>query len=258
MLLGGALVAPPGGAQSAPASVVIPALHGEALAFDAGRGTLVLFAGSARLPGTWAWDGRRWERVADSAASPPPRVGHAMAYDPVAERVVLYGGISYAPRRPRCDTWAFDGARWSALSAAACVTDRGAGASLVFDAGARRMLLVEGPAIGGDTLRPLRLWGWERDRWVPVDSSGPRRLGFSAAAYDERRSVLVVPVLFGGPDAGVWEWDGRGWTRRVAAGPSPRQTYALTYDPVRASVVLAGGQGSARGPERTGSRSDSF
>ena len=52
---------------------------------------------------------------------------------------------------------------------------------------------------------------------------------------------LVYPV-FEGPDAGVWEWDGRVWKRVSAEGPSPRHVHALQYDPRRRQVVLVGGQ----------------
>jgi hypothetical protein len=110
------------------------------------------------------------------------------------------------------------------------------------------MLLAEGPAVADDTARRLRLWEWKNDAWVLTDSMGPRRVGFSAAAFDDARGVLVVPVLFGGPDAGVWEWDGRDWTHARAAGPSTRQTYGLAYDSERRRVVLVGGQGGRAGP----------
>ena len=227
----------------------VSALHGEALAADAARGRLVLFGGRTShgwLSGTWEWDGRKWQRTVDSAASPPPRGGHALAYDGAGKRVVLFGGTA-GPMR-HCDTWTYDGARWTRLGANGCFTDRTRNASLVFDARRRRMLLAEGPAVADDTARRLRLWEWQNDAWVLADSMGPRRIGFSAVAFDDARGVLVVPVLFGGPDAGVWEWDGGDWTHARAAGPSTRQTYGLAYDSERRRVVLVGGQGGRAGP----------
>jgi hypothetical protein len=62
-----------------------------------------------------------------------------------------------------------------------------------------------------------------------------------AAAWDEARSVIVVPVL-GGPDGGVWEWDGARWRHvRVEAAPPPRRNYAIAYDSRRRRVALIGG-----------------
>ena len=228
----------------------LPALHGEALTADAARGRIVLFGGRtsrAWLSGTWEWDGRQWQRTVDSAASPPPRGGHALAYDGASRRVFLFGGMA-GPSAVYCDTWTYDGARWSRADTRPCVTDRTRNASLVFDSRGRRMLLAEGPAVADETARPLRLWEWKSDAWTLLDSVGPRRIGFSAAAFDEARGMLVVPVLFGGPDAGVWEWNGRKWSHVRVQGPSTRQTYGLAYDARRRRVVLVGGQGGRAGP----------
>ena len=232
------------------APTALPALHGEALAADAARERIVLFGGRTPrgwLSGTWEWDGRAWRRAVDSAASPPPRGGHALAYDASRRRIVLFGGMG-GPSALYCDTWTYDGARWTPADASPCFTDRMRNASLAFDSRNRRMLLAEGPAVADEVPRPLRLWEWKSDTWVLVDSLGPRRTGFSAVAFDDARGVLVVPVLFGGPDAGVWEWKGRSWSHHRAAGPSTRQTYGLAYDARRRQVVLVGGQGGRAGP----------
>jgi hypothetical protein len=228
----------------------MPALHGEAIVADAARGRVVLFGGRTPrgwLSGTWEWDGREWRRTVDSAASPPPRGGHALGYDGAGRRVLLFGGMG-GPSALYCDTWTYDGARWTHADARPCFTDRARNASLVFDSRDRRMLLAEGPAVADEAARRLRLWAWKDDAWVLVDSVGPRRTGFSAAAFDDARGVLVVPVLFGGPDAGVWEWNGRDWSHVRAPGPSTRQTYGLAYDARRRRVVLVGGQGGRAGP----------
>jgi hypothetical protein len=230
--------------------LVMPELHLESVAFDADRGRLVLFGGSATLTGTWEWDGARWRLAADSASSPMPRVGAPMTYDPDRRRVVMFGGQS----RQRgvgwlCDTWAFDGRVWKQDNSGPCPTNRIISSSLVYDSRRRSVLLVEGTTVGNDTvMRPTRLWRWTRDAWVLVDSTGPRRRGFSQVAFDDSRGVLVVPVLFGGDDGGVWEWDGQQWRHVRATGPSTRQTYALAFDPGTRRVLLLGGQGSSRGP----------
>jgi len=63
------------------------------------------------------------------------------------------------------------------------------------------------------------------------------------AAFDDDRGVLVVfggfrPGL--GPVGETWEWNGA-WRRVAVSGPSPRNSPALAYDPVRRRVVLFGG-----------------
>ena len=229
---------------------VMPPLHGEAAAFDPARGRFTVVGGRTPadwLQGTWAWDGTAWRQTHAPDASPTPRGGHALGYDPERRALVLFGGTN-GPQRLLCDTWTMQGDVWRRTESSPCITDRVRNASLVHDTKARRMLLVDGPAIAGDEPRPLRIWRRDDDNWTLVDDRGPRRVGFSAAAYDAARGVLVVPVLFGGPDAGTWEWNGTSWTHLTAATPSHRQTYALAYDAVRRRVVLAGGQASTRGP----------
>src|SRR5436305_13867004 len=45
-----------------------------------------------RRSDTWDWDGTLWTQVADTG--PSARQGLAMAFDPTASRVVLFGGAS--------------------------------------------------------------------------------------------------------------------------------------------------------------------
>ena len=162
---------------------------------------------------------------------------------------MLFGGTTApSPGTRLCDTWSYDGAAWTTHDRASCPTDRVRSSSLVYDGRRGHLLLLDGPAIGDDELRPLRLWRWTGETWALVDDRGPRRAGFSQAAFDPRRGLLVVPVLYGGPDAGVWEWDGRAWIHHRAAGPLGRQTYALAWDSRRERLVLMGGQGGSRGP----------
>lgn len=155
------------------------------------------------------------------------------------------------PAADVCDNWILRGATWSKLTEGTCVTDRMIATNLVFDSRRKRMLLVDGPSLPFiPELRPLRLWEWRSNQWLLVDSTGPRRTGVGAVAFDERRGVLVVPVLYGGPDQGMWEWDGKSWRQLPPAFPSPtvRQTYGLTYDSRLGRVLMFGGQGSSRGP----------
>jgi hypothetical protein len=240
------------GAQAAPTTPVLPPLHGEALTVDAARGRVVLVGGRGTddwFRGTWEWDGTRWAETVPADRSPGPRGSHALGFDPSARRVMLFGGTTSPPPGSRlCDTWSYDGSAWTKHDRASCPTDRVRNSSLVYDSRRGHLLLLDGPAIADDELRPLRLWRWTDQTWTLVDERGPRRAGFSQAAFDPKRGVLVVPVLYGGPDAGVWEWDGRAWTHHRAAGPLSRQTYSLAWDSRRERLVLMGGQGGRHGP----------
>src|SRR6266496_2944326 len=45
-------------------------------------------------------------------APPPSRHGHAMVYDAVRQRVVLFGGLSSSGNSSN-DTWEYDGTTWT-------------------------------------------------------------------------------------------------------------------------------------------------
>jgi hypothetical protein len=169
-----------------------------------------------------------------------------MAYDAARQRTVLFGGAQGT--QLHCETWILERGSWTRTKDAGCITDRVRNAGLVSDTRESRMLLVEGPSIADEETRPARVWQWTGEAWALAAQGGPRRTGFSAVAYDAARGVLIVPVLFGGPDAGTWEWDGKSWHRSDAMPPSPRQTYGLTWDARRRQVILAGGQGGRQGP----------
>lgn len=231
---------------------IMPPLHGEAMTFDPVRGRIVAFGGVADqtwLEGTWEWNDPAWHRVDAGAPAPALRSGHAMLYHPDDGAVYVFGGMHAPPVEQRCDAWRYADRIWERIFDGPCMTERTVNASLVFDTRTHAMLLLEGPAVATQEAQPLRMWRWTGNDWSLVDASGPKRTGFSAAVYDERRQVLVVPVLFGGSDAGVWEWNGSTWRHNAApGGPATRQTYSLVYDTARGRIVLAGGQGSSRGP----------
>lgn len=85
------------------------------MAFDAQRGKTILFGGDHIQPfalgeenDTWEWDGKSWTRDW-TAAAPPVRAGHAMAYDSARGRLVVFGGWNPAtsPITIYGDTWEF-------------------------------------------------------------------------------------------------------------------------------------------------------
>src|SRR3954470_5796145 len=97
-----------------------------AMAYDSDRGVTVFFGGEigkspdeSYFNDTWEYDGVRWRKVFITGESPIPRSLHAMAYDPVSKRVVLYGGFG-GGEFGFDDSWAYsgDGTRgtWTHLS----------------------------------------------------------------------------------------------------------------------------------------------
>lgn len=92
-----------------------PARGGHAMAYDARAGEVVLFGGWTHqdhqvvyLGDTWLFANGVWRRGPDG---PPARVAHAMAYDRLMQRVVLFGGVDIDGGR-RTDTWEWTGEQW--------------------------------------------------------------------------------------------------------------------------------------------------
>ena len=229
------------GQQSAPSPT-----HLEAVAFDAARRRLVLFGGSrlgngtfTDLNETWEWDGARWHPILTPNREPGARRAHTLGYDPNDKRVWLAGGVRRNPGSSEDealdDSWAYDGKRWERGPDVPV----GSGHRLIYDSARRSMLLLAHP--GRETPRPQRLLIYRRspNGWTLVDSTGP--VGTTQAAFDVKRSAVVVPVLDDSASR-VWEWSGTTWRVISASGPSPRSRYALAYDHRSGTIVLVGGR----------------
>lgn len=225
-----------------------PARFGHAIAFDPIRQRVVLFGGaysrwSVRMGDTWEWNGTDWTAVRP-ATSPSERSGHAMAFDPVRQRIVLFGGSDEYGRFD--DTWTFDGLTWTAVQSPS--PGQRDGARLDYDSRRGELLLFGGlsnTAPNGGALWRLGAQGWELRTHVTAPGA---RVGHSMASDPHRGVVLLFggnSDRLGGVDFGdTWEWDGANWQgRSPAASPAARWQSALTYDPVRRRSVLFGGRG---------------
>jgi hypothetical protein len=134
--------------QEHPASAPSPR-QGPAMAFDSSRNRTVLFGGrdtttGARQNDTWEWDGTAWSRIA-TAAAPYARSWHSMAFDPVRNRTILFGGDHIQPFSlgEENDTWEWDGAQWTRDWTDAAPSIR-AGQSMVWDTALGRIVLFGG------------------------------------------------------------------------------------------------------------------
>ncbi|MES2506995.1 MAG: kelch repeat-containing protein [Verrucomicrobiota bacterium] len=165
---------------------------GAAMAFDAQQGVTVMFGGEKSVLGSpalvsndlWQYDGNTWQQVTVSGPLPVPRSGHALVYDPVDRRVLLFGGDAGGGMFLN-DLWAF---AFSGPAAGAWVhlTDLPSegrwGMAMGFDGGRSVFVVVGGikqgtevqfPA-GGSTYGGVKpatreTWLWDRNTW----SAGP-------------------------------------------------------------------------------------
>jgi uncharacterized protein YjbI with pentapeptide repeats len=245
----GATPAPTWSSLGAPS--VTPGGRSDAgFAYDAARGQTVLFGGfcgSAWQPcnETWIFDGTTWTHIAtDPAHTPPARAWMTMAYDPIHQVVVMFGGFcSPCDSEVLGDTWTWNGEEWTEQFPVHNPPAR-AHAPLVFDSVRDNVLMYGGWAPGtflDDT------WTWNGSDWTQDNVPGPGPRHSVALAFDQSTGTAV---LFGGaaangePEGGTWTWDGANWTPQTPAqSPSDRQGAAIAYSSSLGQVVLFGGVG---------------
>jgi hypothetical protein len=105
--------------QATPATVP-PGLETPAMAYDKGRGVVVMFGGfNGTPPGTdyrttYEWDGGNWT-LKPTANAPLTGYRTGMVYDEARGRMVLYGGFAGAVVQQK--TWEYDGNDWTQVGA---------------------------------------------------------------------------------------------------------------------------------------------
>ncbi len=255
-----------------------------AMAFDNRRGKVVMFGGTREDPQTLGDDTDEYSGPAGwrslFASGPPPRARHAMVYDSVHGKMVLFGGASgdtqyndtwelivHGPEFPR-QPQNTNGPACGEVSFSAAVTGVG---PLQYQWRKDGFDLFEGGRFVGVNSPTLRVTGLRfADEgvyqlavtsacgestsagaalrvdapWTHHIVNGPQPRAANAMAYDESRGVSVLfggGNSSGGPSRETWEWNGNSWLLRAVSGPTPRWGHGMVYDPDRRKVLLFGG-----------------
>ncbi len=177
-------------------------------------------------------------------ATPGGSTGHAMAYDVVRQRVVLFGGY-WGVNSYSSETWEWNGDNWTQRSPSNSPSARHSHA-MAYDVARQRVVLFGGWDRTGYS---NETWEWDGDNWTKRSpSNSPSTRHGHAMVYDIARQRVV---LFGGTRiesqgtvflGDTWEWDGNYWTKRSPTNsPSTRHGHAMVYDIARQRVVLFGG-----------------
>src|SRR5262245_48220069 len=174
----------------------------------------------------------------DRSTNPAAVNAHALAFDLLRGRTVLFGGVMGTGTATfLADTWEYDATAWTRRAPATMPPAR-AGHALAFDLARGRAVLFGGGNVTGalaDT------WEWDGTNWTqrfPAQSP-PARSGHALASDIIRNRT----VLFGATaNADTWEWDGVNWLQcSPASSPPARAGLALSFDLLRGRTVLFGG-----------------
>jgi N-acetylneuraminic acid mutarotase len=164
------------------------------------------------LGDTWQWTGTRWIEQFP-AHSPTARAAHAMVYDSLRGRVVIFGG-----RRAKTnlnDTWSYNGTDWTQIQTATSPSVREL-ASAAYDSVRDRIVLFGGSlqtytADGkGVSETPLHdTWEFDGTNWKQILSDGPAVVK-PILEYDPIRKqtvMLAADTSSGSSVTVMYAWD---------------------------------------------------
>ncbi len=217
---------------------------------DPATGQVVLFGGDQgyRIRGaddvigsTWTWDGTAWTKQ-QPTASPSPRTGAAMVYDPATSQLLLFGGSSHPFTEGGYlgDTWTWDGTTWTQLHPATSPPARH-NADMIYDAASNEVILFGGynGHYHNDT------WAWNGTTWTqlhPATSPPPRDT--DALVYDPATQTAILYGGYNGQQlSDTWSWDGTTWTQLQPLNQPGTASFGwqAAYDPASQQLVLYGG-----------------
>jgi hypothetical protein len=141
------------------------------------------------------------------------RYDHAMAFDPVRQRVVLFGGYGGTYLS---DTWLWDGTNWTQVFPPNSPSRRSSH-RMVYDAERQEVILFGG--YGYTNLTTITYlndtWAWNGTNWIErTVASPPAARRYHSLAY---AAAQKYTLLFGGYGAATfndtWSWNGTNWTQ---------------------------------------------
>jgi len=232
--------------------------HNHSAIYDPVRDRMLAFGGSAipsplsdlwslALAGTPTWS------LVNAAGGPSARSGHTAIYDPVRDRMIVFGGSGGGFFN---DVWAVNLAglpAWSQLGTSGTPPTGRADATAIYDPNGDRMIVFGGIDSGFYLNETWQLTLSGTPTWSQMTFATPippTRYGHTAV-YDAARSRMVI---FGGHHGtsptdlfDSWALDlsvaATGWSQLSVTGPSPLRRYdhvAIT-DPVNDRMIISEG-----------------
>lgn len=199
----------------------------------------------------WEWDPDTGEWEEQVCGEQCQRTMHSMAYDPLRNKAVVFGGVSVFSEEHEVynDLWELDieSETWSEKVSSFLKPNlpiSGQGGLLISTAyDSDRDVII----LSGRQDDKIEVWEWNnksRDwKHRPTEGVRPDYLDSynMKMAYDPDRKKCV---LFGNY-SNIWEWDTEvgEWTERVSPEPKadPRIGFSMVYDPVRKKTIIYGG-----------------
>jgi hypothetical protein len=213
-----------------------------AVAYDTKRQRAVFFGGISSLnfttniyeTSTWEWDGQDWHEF-NTKIAPSGRYNHGMAYDPIHDKVYLYGGKDQNGTQ-LLDLWEWDGAAWQLL----CPVCNPAGRSqhsMFYDPDREKVIIYGG--LGEKPYPEAWMWDGTAWSWFYFATSKPA-FNRDMLVYDPTAKQVVC--FMGADWGGTWTWSGDAWAKLDLTLQPPLRYYMYYgFDPVTNDIYLFGG-----------------
>ncbi len=228
-----------------------------AMARDPVHDRAILFGGISDIAGLHGdlWQlplgGGPWAPMPAFGPAPSPRQQHTLTYDPMRDRMILFGGRDVADLG---DVWQLTlgpTPQWQLVSTAGTLPGPRSGHSAIYDP-IRDRLVVFGGSLATASSETWAL-SLATNQWTLLHSGagGPQTRIFSGALYDPVGDRMIVWAGEGrqGPyhrsfnDTWALSLASPAWTQLAPAGgtPSDRRSPMTVYDPGRHRLVTFGG-----------------
>jgi hypothetical protein len=236
---------------------LIPGFVGHSAVYDPVRDRVVVVSGYDPTVGyvldLWVLELDRepavWRRLATPGPKPSAGEGQSAVYDPVGDRILVFGGL--LGNQFHGDTWSLSlkgEPTWALVPVSGPGPGRRAFHAAALDEGRKRMLIFGGSYEESDDVWALDLSNVPR--WERVSTAGtpPSRRYASLAVFDsELDRLLVLGGDFREPQMDTWELSFAGseplWSPLPVPGPRPpgRDSHSGVLDPIDYRVIVFGG-----------------
>ncbi|HUP60430.1 MAG TPA: kelch repeat-containing protein [Thermoanaerobaculia bacterium] len=225
--------------------------HG--MVYDSTRQRIVLFGGRRAkttpdgditiLNDTWVWENGDWREIIAPNGAPSPRHLFGMTYDPIRDRVIVYGGSIRIPETglfiAANDTWEFDGTQWNQVATEPKV----AIPLMTYDAKRNQTIMV---GVIENLATVMYAYDAAAEEWKKVEPEKlPTCVNDATMTYRAANGTVVVNggvcSIETSPLEQTWEWDGTNWTEVKTVPFSRSVGQAIAYDSLRDAIVTFGG-----------------
>ena len=196
------------------------------------------FSSEGDCESLWRYKEGMWEEIIPQENWPEARSKHAMAYDPVLDQLLLYGGNIDEPEENITWVWQSDG--WEGF-VQADGPGKIKGHAMCYHEASGRIMMFGGEYPSG--MMSSATWVWTGAGWTQESINYPGGRAYFNLSYDPSREVVVMT---GGGSTGTYEWDGSTWTYKSATVYPPTRYYSgLAFDPESGETILFGGERSS-------------